>query len=75
MAIDTASLMQQVRALVDEYRVRCLWYLREDYYPQTPDEAVRVLEAIQRHGDVEAFRKAGVLREWCLRNSSGSSAD
>ena len=68
------TVMQSVRALVDEYRSRCLWFLREDYYPQTPSEACGVLESIERYGDVEAFRKAAVLRQWLLQNSSAPSA-
>ncbi len=48
---------------MDEYRVRCLWFLREDYYPQTRAEALRVLEYIERHGDVKAFQKAATLRQ------------
>jgi hypothetical protein len=71
---EMASVMQSVNALVDEYRGRCLWFLREDYYPQTPAEACRVLEAIERHGDAEAFRKAATLRQWLSRNSSAPSA-
>lgn len=71
---DTASVMRSVNALVDEYRARCLWFLREDYYPQTPAEACRVLESIERHGDVPAFRKAATLRQWLLQNSSVPSA-
>ncbi len=66
--------MQNVNALVDEYRTRCLWFLREDYYPQTPADALRVLEYIERHGDVEAFRKAATLRQWLLQNFSAPSA-
>ena len=69
------TVMQSVRALVDEYRARCLWFLREDYYPQTPAEARGVLESIERYGDVAAFRKAAVLRQWLLQNSSEPSAD
>jgi hypothetical protein len=49
---------------VDEYRVNCLWLLRDDYYPKTRDEACRILEQIERHGDVEAFRKASELRQY-----------
>jgi len=71
---DTASVMRSVHALVDEYRARCLWFLREDYYPQTPAEACRVLESIERHGDVAAFRKAAELRQWLSQNSSAPSA-
>jgi hypothetical protein len=69
------TVMQQVRTLVDEYRALCLWRLREDYYyPATATEACRVLEAIERHGDVAAFRKAAVLRQWLLRNTNDPSA-
>ena len=71
---DTASVMRSVNALVDEYRARCLWFLREDYYPLTPAEACRVLESIERHGDVAAFRKAATLRQWLSQNSSAPSA-
>ena len=47
---NVATVMQRVNALVDEYRARCLWFLREDYYPQTPAEACRVLESIGERG-------------------------
>jgi len=43
--------MQAVRDLADEYRATCLWYLREDYDPETLEGALRVLDAISRHGD------------------------
>ena len=66
--------MGQVNALVDEYRARCLWFLREDYYPHTLIEACRVLESIERHGDVAAFRKAAALRQWLSQNSNAPSA-
>jgi hypothetical protein len=69
-----AAVMQQVRALVDEYRATCLWFLRGDYYPQTPEEARRVLDQIERHGDVIAFRKAAELRQWLSRNTNAPSA-
>jgi hypothetical protein len=38
--------------LTDEYRDRCVWYLRRDYYPTTRDEALCVLDAIAQHGSV-----------------------
>ena len=74
MTGDEETLMKNVNALVDEYRTRCLWFLREDYYPQTSTDALRVLEYIERHGDVTAFRKAATLRQWLLQNSSATSA-
>ncbi len=71
---DLETSMDRVNALVDEYRTRCLWFLREDYYPQTRAEALRVLDYIERHGDVKAFQKAATLRQWLLQNSSAPSA-
>lgn len=56
--------------LVAQYRARCLWFLREGYYPQTPADALRVLDSIQRHGDVEAFQRAGALKRWLLEHVS-----
>ena len=60
--------------LVDEYRVCCLWFLRDDYYPATDAERLRVLGDIQRYGDREAFRLAGQLRQWLSRPSNARSA-
>ncbi len=65
---------EAVNRLVDEYRHRCLWFLRDDYYPATDEDRVRVLEYIGRHGDVRAFRRAAEVRQWLLRNSSETSA-
>ena len=74
MYTDVTSAMQAVNALVDQYRVTCLWFLREDYYPITTADACRVLESIERHGDAAAFRKAAELRQWLSQNSSEPSA-
>lgn len=65
---------EALRTLVDDYRDRCLWYLRRDYYPATLDETVRVLEAIARHGGVDAFRRAAEIRSWLSRTSNATSA-
>jgi hypothetical protein len=63
-----------LRELVDEYRSRCLWFLRRDYYPATFAEAQRVLDAIQRHGDRDAFQRAAQFRQWLSLPSSATSA-
>ena len=74
MSEEAKAVMAKVTALVDEYRARCLWFLREDYYPQTLPDAIRVLVYIERHGDVAAFQKAAALRQWLLQHSSAPSA-
>jgi hypothetical protein len=66
---------EALRRLVDEYRSRCLWFLGPDYYPGTTEEALRVLDSIQRHGDLIAFRRAGEIRQWVLAPFSGTSAN
>ena len=61
------------RKLVDDYRTRCLWYLRSDYYPVTPADQERVLLAIERHGDVAALKRVAALRLWLSQASNATS--
>ncbi len=68
------NVTASVRALVDEYRSRCLWFLRSDYYPSGIAETLRVLDAIERHGDLAGFRRAAEVREWLSPSSSATSA-
>jgi len=64
---------RDLKALVDEYRARCLWFLRRDYYPVTPAEWSRVLGYIERNGDLQAFRRASALRQWLSHPSNARS--
>ena len=68
------ALDAEVRSLVDEYRERCLWFVRADYYPSTPGEILRLLRWIRARGDREAFQRAGKIEEWLSRTSSEQSA-
>jgi hypothetical protein len=68
------DISEAVNRLVDEYRERCLWFLRPDYYPQTNEERIRTLTYIERHGDRDAFRRAAEIRRWLSRTSSERSA-
>jgi hypothetical protein len=56
--------------LVEQYRGRCLWFLRPDFYPTTD----AVLEYIERYGDVDAFRRAARLKRRLLQTSNAPSA-
>jgi hypothetical protein len=64
-----------VRDLVDDYRSRCLWFLRTDYYPADEEEVLRTLDYVERHGDREGFQRAAEIRRWLSRRSSAPSAD
>jgi hypothetical protein len=74
MSAAPESVERAVNELIDEYRDRCLWFLRSDYYPETNQERLRALGYIERYGDVAAFRRAGALRKWLSRSSSEPSA-
>jgi hypothetical protein len=68
------ALQQSLRQLIDEYRARCLWFVRADYYPQSVAEQLRVLDAIERYGDRPGFQRAAQLKKWLSLPSSELSA-
>jgi len=70
----TLPVEAALRQLTDDYRVRCLWFLKADYYPVTPADRERVLHSIERHGDLEAFRRVTELRAWLSQQSNDASA-
>lgn len=74
MAAGPPNLVNAVNALVDDYRTRCLWFLRPDYYPETPAQRLRVLDYVQRYGDRDAHVRAASLRQWLSQTSSADSA-
>lgn len=69
-----ATVEPELRDFIDEYRAACLWYLREDYYPQSVESALRILNAIARCGDLAAFQRAGRIRACLSPPSSDESA-
>ncbi len=70
---DREAATSALNQLVDEYRDRCLWFLRSDYYPVTLDEQLRTLDLIVRYGDLRAYMRAGEIRRWLSRESSETS--
>lgn len=74
MSRSPACSNEEFRRFVDQYRARCLWFLREDYYPQTPAEREEVLRQIAQHGDRAAFLRVAQFRTWLSQSSSATSA-
>jgi len=70
---ESEHLAAQIDALVDEYRPRCLWFLRSDFYPRTLSERLRILGYIERAGDVAGYRRASALRQCLSRSFSDRS--
>jgi hypothetical protein len=71
---ESSEVAGAIDRLVDQYRARCLWFLRPDYYPATTAERLRVLDYIQERGDLSAFRRAAELRRCLSPGSSEKSA-
>jgi hypothetical protein len=71
---ERAEVVARIDRLIDEYRIRCLWFMRLDYVPSTDEDRSRLLEYIERHGDREGFMRARELRRWLLQHSSETSA-
>lgn len=74
MGIPAKDMQSAFNALVQMYRPRCLWFLRPDYFASTIEEKRRVLDSIERHGDLEAFRQVAVLRTWLSQSTNEASA-
>ena len=74
MSPSVGPVIAAVDEIVDQYRDQCLWFLRQDYYPATNAERLRMLEYIERYGDLDAYRRAARLKRWLLQSSSAPSA-
>ncbi len=74
MSRPSACSDTEFRRFVDQYRARCLWFLREDYYPRTLAQREDVLRRIEQHGDRDAFLRVGQFRIWLSQRSSETSA-
>lgn len=69
-----AARLLEIDQLIEEGRVRHLWFLRRDYCPRTDEERLRALDYIQRYGDRDSFRRAVELTRWLSHPSSAGSA-
>jgi hypothetical protein len=64
-----ANGREELARLVEEYRDRCLWFLRPDYMPTTTQQILRTLELIERHGDRTAYERAEEIKRWLQADS------
>ena len=58
------DILEAEHRLVEANRLQCLWFMREDYLPESVPEADRVLAEIELHGDRQAWAEARTLRAW-----------
>jgi len=62
-----------IEELVEDYRARCLWFLRPDYMPTSDDEILRALSLIERYGDRAGYQRAEEIKSWLLQRSRPQS--
>lgn len=65
-----SELTRQIEPLLEKYRESCLWYLQDDFIPTNENDIYFILEALENHGDREAFIEAGKIRTWLSQNFS-----
>lgn len=68
------QIVEKLTPLVTRYRERCLWFLRQEFIPSSSDQAIRVLDCIEKHGDRQGFIEARRLKSWLLQTSSPKSS-
>jgi hypothetical protein len=67
------EIKSQLLKLIGAYRSRCLWFLAEDFVPETREQAIRALEYIERYGDREGFVQARRIKQWLSPSISEES--
>ncbi len=67
------AVLESVLRLVEEYRDRCLWFLDPRFVPTNEEEALRILDMIERYGDRAAFERSTKLRACLSQRSSPRS--
>ncbi len=58
MAADAREIAAIVHRLVDDYRDRCLWFLRCDYYPEEHEQILHALDGQRLRFHAGAIRGA-----------------
>jgi hypothetical protein len=67
------AILEAVHRLVEENRLQCLWFMKEDYLPATVEEADRALADIEARGDRRAWPRAREVRAWLSRAANAAS--
>ena len=67
------EISEKLAVLIEEYRDRCLWFLRPDYFPVNPSDRRRVLDWIERYGDRSGYERAEEITTWLLHDSQATS--
>ena len=70
MTVDEIIRTPEWRSLLDDYRTMCFWNVAEDFLPQNERQLLFALDNLERYGTLDAYRRAGRIREWLSHASS-----
>ena len=65
VAPDKSTAPDEIRALWKKNRLRCGWFMRDNFVPETRDELLRCLDLLMARGDRETYIMARKLLK-CL---------
>lgn len=64
MTLEDILNSQELKSVVDDYRMTCLWFANDVYHPQNQIQLEQILSAIESSGDMNAFKRVGRIRKW-----------
>ena len=59
----------EYKSVVRDYRTQCLWFTDAGDSPENELQLEMILNAIETHGDMEAFKRVGRIRKWLSQGS------
>ena len=71
---DIEFVNSEIDRLVEMHRLRCFWFMRDDYRPTSLPERLRALDYLEKRSDRALFKEVRKLREWLLHLSNEKSA-
>lgn len=75
---DKALALAQARAyfgeLLARHRVEAVWFIREDWLPETPADCLKACRYLQRAVNRPTWQELEYWRRWLLQHYSGESA-
>ena len=71
--VDIEWVNAEIDRLVVENRLRCFWFMRDDYRPASLQDRIQALEYLEQKSDRALFKEVRRLREWLLHLSNEKS--
>ena len=64
MTVQEIVNTDEYQAVVNDYRMQCLWFTDCGEKPENEIQLEQILNSIETHGDMNAFKRVGRIRKW-----------